>query len=595
MRVGIFINKSVGALALSLVAVLTYAAPAIVAPVAVGPAAVGPAAVDPAAVAWQAHQPVWTPVPALFSKEITEVPVPSLPAAEIAEAPSSPTLSAACLAEASTPTSPQVTSPKRFSVKTKAQCYIETAARGEALKSSVFGVLAVTEGGDTLACWNSDQRMVPASTMKLITTGMAIHLGPDFKYITRIGYSGVIKDGTLDGDLYIVGGGDPTIASKDSISISRTDLFRQWKSFLDKAGIKRVSGNVIGDGRYFDGPMEHDTWSYQDIGTAYGAGLNGLSFYENAQDFRVSAGPSVGSPVNVSVIFPATPWMKYEYSCKTAPAGTGDQLYLFNSDFAPRAEVRGSFAIDRKPKVEEFSNRFGSYTCAYYFCDYLRSNGIAVSRTPADIIRGRIRTDLSSSEYSRYASKVDDLNMLGQTYSPSLARIARETNLKSDNFYAETLFRTLGRRLHHSASYDSSYVAMNEVMKSLGICADDIRIVDGSGLARHNYISPSFFVRFLSAMMDSPSFADYIQTIAQPGSRHYESRLRESPASVKSRVHLKSGSMNGVRCFSGYIEPSAGSKSDTIVFSIMTNNSLAPASRLDPIIDRIITLLATDN
>lgn len=432
--------------------------------------------------------------------------------------------------------------------------------------------------------------------MKLITTGMAIHLlGPDFKYITRIGYSGVIKDGTLDGDLYIVGGGDPTIASKDSISISRTDLFRQWKSFLDKAGIKRVSGNVIGDGRYFDGPMEHDTWSYQDIGTAYGAGLNGLSFYENAQDFRVSAGPSVGSPVNVSVIFPATPWMKYEYSCKTAPAGTGDQLYLFNSDFAPRAEVRGSFAIDRKPKVEEFSNRFGSYTCAYYFCDYLRSSGIAVSGTPADIIRGRIRTDLSSSEYSRYASKVDDLNMLGQTYSPSLARIARETNLKSDNFYAETLFRTLGRRLHHSASYDSSYVAVNEVMKSLGISADDIRIVDGSGLARHNYISPSFFVLFLSAMMDSPSFADYIQTIAQPGSRHYESRLRESPASVKSRVHLKSGSMNGVRCFSGYIEPSAGSKSDTIVFSIMTNNSLAPASRLDPIIDRIITLLATDN
>ncbi len=281
MRVGIFINKSVGALALSLVAVLTYAAPAIVAPVAVGPGAVGSAA-----VAWQAHQPVGTPVPALFSKEITESPVPALPAAEIAEAPSSPTLSAACLAEASAPASPQVTSPKRFSVKTKAQRYIETAARGEALKSSVFGVLAVTEGGDTLACWNSDQRMVPASTMKLITTGMAIHLlGPDFKYITRIGYSGIIKDGTLDGDLYIVGGGDPTIASKDSISISRTDLFRQWKSFLDKAGIKRVSGNVIGDGRYFDGPMEHDTWSYQDIGTAYGAGLNGLSFYENAQDF----------------------------------------------------------------------------------------------------------------------------------------------------------------------------------------------------------------------------------------------------------------------------------------------------------------------
>ena len=114
---------------------------------------------------------------------------------------------------------------------------------------------------------------------------------------------------------------------------------------------------MIGDGRYFDGPIVHDTWSYQDTATAYGAGGNGLCFYENAQDFRVSAGPSVGSPVNVTVSFPNTPWMRYEYPCRTAPAGTGDQLYLFNSEFLPYAEIRGSFAIDRKPKTEEFSNK----------------------------------------------------------------------------------------------------------------------------------------------------------------------------------------------------------------------------------------------
>lgn len=490
----------------------------------------------------------------------------------------------------------QIPSSKKTHAKTKAQRYVESISRSEALKSSVFGVLAVTEGGDTLAVWNCDQRMVPASTMKLITTGMAVHrLGADFKYVTRLGYSGSIDEGDLDGDLYIIGGGDPTIASKDSIAIPRAELFRQWKSFLDKAGIKRIKGRVIGDGRYFDGPMEHDTWSYQDIGTAYGTGLNGLSFYENAQDFRVSAGPSVGSPVNVSVAFPDTPWMKFEYPCRTAPAGTGDQLYLFNTEFAPRAEVRGSFAIDRKPRTEEFSNRFGAYTCAHYFSTYLKTKGVEVIGGPADVRNGRIRTDLSSSEYGPFASKVDDLNILGQTYSPTLRSIARETNLKSDNFYAETLFRTLGRRLHHSASYDSSYVAVNEVMKSLGVSVDDVRIVDGSGLARHNYVSPSFFVRFLSAMMDSPSFGDYIQTIGRPGDRHYESRLREAPASVKSRVHLKSGSMNGVRCFSGYIEPSAGSKAETIIFSVMTNNSLVPASRIDPAIDRIITLLAADN
>ena len=550
MRSGIFIRAFVCALALSLVV--------------------------PVAALRQAQGPL-LPAAAL-APSIPPVAEPAPPAAEPVEAPAA-----------------QIPASKPLP-KSKTQRYVESVSRSEPLKSSVFGVLAVTEGGDTLAAWNSAQRMIPASTMKLITTGMAIHrLGPDYKYVTRIGYNGVVRDGVLEGDLYIVGGGDPTIASKDSIATSRAGLFGQWKSFLDKAGIKRVSGRVIGDGRYFDGPLEHDTWSYQDIGTAYGAGLNGLSFYENAQDFKVGAGSSVGSPVNVTPVFPVTPWMKYEYPCRTAPAGTGDQLYLFNTEYCPYAEVRGSFAIDRKPKTEEFSNRFGAYTCAHYFCEYLKTEGLPVTGGPADVRNGRVRSDLSILDPGPYASKVDDLTMIGMTYSPALCRIARETNLRSDNFYAETLFRTLGRRLHHSASYDSSYVAVSEVMKSLGVEADDVRIVDGSGLARHNYVSPSFFVRFLSAMMDSPSFGDYIQTIGRPGDRHYESRLREAPAHVKSRVHLKSGSMNGVRCFSGYIEPSSGSKAETVIFSIMTNNSLAPVSRIDQVIDRIIMLLAAEN
>ena len=90
-------------------------------------------------------------------------------------------------------------------------------------------------------------------------------------------------------------------------------------------------------------------------------------------------------------------------------------------------------------------------------------------------------------------------------------------------------------------------------------------------------------------------FEEYVETLGQPGGRHYESRLKGESDAVKSRVHLKSGSMGGVRCFSGYIEPSEGSKSDAIVFSIMTNNFTVPISRVDPIIDRIIALLASDN
>ncbi len=480
--------------------------------------------------------------------------------------------------------------------RTKAQRYIESAASNEILSHASFGVLAVTGDGKTLASWNPDKRLVPASTMKLITTGAAMHqLGADFKFTTRIGYTGTISDGVLNGNLYIVGGGDPTIASKDSIALRRDVLFAQWKGFLDKAGIKKINGLLIGDGRYFDGPIERDTWQFQDIGTAYGTGGDGLCFYENAIDMKVSHGPTVGSQVNVLVSFPSLPWMKYNYTCATGAAGTGDQLYMFTSEFAPYAEVRGTFAIDRQTKTEEFSNKFGAYTCAHYFREYLRSKGIEVTQGVADVRLGRIRADLSSLENGPYAAKVDDMKMIGVTYSPTLKRIVQQTLLKSDNFYAETLYRILGRRLHHSARQDSCASAMSDVLKKLGADPDQIRIDDGSGLSRTNYVSPEYFVKFLSAMMDSPVFGDYVETMGQPGGRHYESRLKGESDAVKSRVHLKSGSMGGVRCFSGYIEPSEGSKSDVIVFSIMANNFTTSSGKVDPVVDRIISLLAADN
>ena len=440
--------------------------------------------------------------------------------------------------------------------KSKAQRYIESVATNDILKHASFGVLAMTEGGTTLASWNPDKRLVPASTMKLITTGAAMHqLGPDFKFTTRIGYTG----------------------------------------FLDKAGIKKINGSVIGDGRYFDGPIERDTWQYQDIGTSYGTGGDGLCFYENTIDMKVTHGATVGSPVNVIVSYPTLSWMKYHYACKTGAAETGDQLYMFTSEFAPYAEVRGSFAIDRAAKTEQFSNKFGAYTCAHFFREYLLAKGIEVTRGVADVRLGRIRSNLSSLDPGPYAAKVDDLKMIGTSYSPALKKIVRECLLESDNFYAETFYKILGRRLHHSAQPDSCASAMADVLKKIGASPEDVKIDDGSGLSRSNYISPEYFVKFLSKMMDSQVFGDYVETLGQPGGRHYESRLKGEKEDLKSRVHLKSGSMGGVRCFSGYIEPSEGSKSDAIIFSIMANNFTTPTSKVDPIIDRIITLLAADN
>ena len=487
--------------------------------------------------------------------------------------------------------------PAARSAKTRAQRYAELISGSEALKGSLFGVLAVNGAGDTLACIHPDTRMVPASNLKLVTTGAALHaLGSGFRFETRIGVRGEVSaEGVLDGDLYIIGGGDPTLASKDTSALTRAALFARWEKLLDGAGIKSVRGRVIGDGRYFDGPIEKDTWSYQDIGTAYGTGGDGLCFYENSLEVKVSAGTAPGTPVNAIVSFPQLPWLRFANRSRTGGAGTGDELYLYTSDVWPFAEMRGTFAVDRAAKTEEFSNKYGAYTCAHYFCEYLRANGIPVSAGPADVRGGRLRADPASLENGPYAAKVDDLRILGATSSPQLKDIVLRTNHLSDNFYAETLLRMLGRRLHHSASYDSSYVALGEVLSALGADPAGVRIVDGSGLSRHNYVSPSYFVRFLGVMMDSPVFEDYVASLPQPGKGTLASRLRGEQEAVRARVRMKSGSMNGTLCFSGYIIPERGARDETVVFSILTNNALAGGSKVGPLLDRLIVLLAAEN
>ena len=195
---------------------------------------------------------------------------------------------------------------------------IETIISDPALAEATIGICARTGDGVTLAEIDSDNMIMPASNMKLISTGTALHrLGPEHQLITEIAHDGKIEKGVLKGNLYIIGGGDPTTGSKDSIATPQAQLFANWEKIIRDAGIRRVEGYVIGDGRYFDGMPEHPSWQWSDIGTYYGSGPTGLMFYENMQSFRASAGKNVGDPVNIVPSFPEVPWMEFRYNCST--------------------------------------------------------------------------------------------------------------------------------------------------------------------------------------------------------------------------------------------------------------------------------------
>ena len=464
---------------------------------------------------------------------------------------------------------------------------IETIISDPTLDEATIGICARTGDGRILAEIDSDNMILPASNMKLISTGTALHrLGPEHQYITKIAHDGQIEKGVLKGNLWIIGGGDPTTGSKDSIATPQPQLFAQWEKLIHEAGIRRIEGNIIGDGRYFDGMPEHPSWQWSDIGTYYGSGPTGLMFYENTQSFRVSAGKNVGDPVNISPSFPEAPWMEFRYNCTTGKAGTGDQLYMYASDLSPVAEIRGTFGVDRAAKRVDCTNKFPEYTLASYFADYLKSKGTSTGGA-ADF---RLCTGTGSAD-------TEELAVLGPTLSPSLKRIIFETNHQSNNLYAETLAKTLGKTITGSACYDSTYVAMDTVLKDLGVDTSyGIKMADGSGLSRKNYVSPDFFCRFLTAMMASPHFEEYIYSLPSPGSNGtLSANMKNCPAEMKTRIKVKSGSMDGVRCYSGYIIPTKGCKDDTIVFSIMVNNCTAPTWKVRQLLDKIMAALAAAN
>jgi len=491
-----------------------------------------------------------------------------------------------------------------LSAQTSLQQTAEALASDPVFRHACVGIKAVTGNGDILAAAGDDKMLVPASNMKLISTGAALYaLGPEYKFSTTLAHDGHIADGVLHGNLYIIGGGDPVLGSKDSLATALTSVFEGWAKALKRHGIRKIDGHVIGDGRWLDGPAEEPTWLWNDLGTYYGTGVTGLMFYENMMSFSVSPGQKVGDPINIEPYYPSCSWMTFRYEGTTGGKGTGDKLYMYTSEFAPVAAIRGTFGVDRGKKRVDCSNKFPEYTCAVYFKNFLSQKGITCSSGAADFKFKREWLKGRNPDYG-IGTDGDSLKVLDTFYSPSLSRIAFKTNHESNNLCAETLLRALGEEQRGNSCYDSSYVALHDVLKKMHVGASGLSVQDGSGLSRQNLVSADFMCRFLGAMMDSPCFEEFLWSLPYPGgdgSLSYNMKGYDEP--LRKRIRVKSGSMNGVRCYSGYVLPEGfvlqqgaeipqEAKDRIVIFSILTNNCVSPQWKVRPMLDRFMAEVA---
>ena len=412
-------------------------------------------------------------------------------------------------------------------------------SKGGALEHSTWGILAVNFQGDTIAQLNIGKRLVPASNMKLVTTAAAyLKLGRGYTFNTQIATDGVIQDSTLVGNLYIIGGGDPLIGNLFTYLPKEDIPFGKWRKVLENNGIRRIEGDIIGDGSYFSGELRHTDWSTEDERSKDGVVPSGLTW-------RGKMGDSIpDGPLAAAMHF---------------------RRWLIQSG----VPVSGAATASQESVVRSATATHG------------------------------LAQKTSANDSSCAATIPDSLVILGTAQSATLNHIATITNHQSDNFCAETLLKAIGKANNGSDDYDTATAALHRALAPIGLAGPSakMRFADGSGLSRKNFVSPEFLVRILTGMARTSSYKDYLNSLPRPGRKDgtLQTRLPKAPAALKNRIYMKSGSLSVVRCFSGYILPSDGDTRKTIAFSIMVNNHVGRQADLAPVLDNLILELANVN
>lgn len=446
------------------------------------------------------------------------------------------------------------------------QKYIETLKEDTLFTNSVTAILVKDSKGKTVASWNSNMPLLTASTMKTITTGIALEvLGPDYQFETKIGHTGFIENGVLYGNLYIIGGADPTLGSTDSLGIPVDSLFMGWTTAIKEAGIKRINGNIVADDRFFEPEIVPSSWSWSNLGPYYGSGTSGLSFNENLQFFTFIPGVNIGDAVIMKNHFPQVPGMEYDNKLLTSGSTTRNRTSYYASDIAKSAKFIGSLAAGADSAIVTVSNKFPHLGCALEFQKYLTAQGIYSNPQILD-----------AKEFN--APDQNQISIITKTLSVPLYKIVNVTNRISNNFYAETLFKMIGKEITGTGSYDSSRVAVKRVLAQMGVNTKGFTQEDGSGLSRQNYVSPNFFCSYYEAMSKSDVFAYFFNSLAIPGQPGtLKNVLKKEKPKFKEKIHAKSGSLSNVRCYAGYVQQKRGG---FLYFAILSNNFAAKTSEM---------------
>jgi D-alanyl-D-alanine carboxypeptidase/D-alanyl-D-alanine-endopeptidase (penicillin-binding protein 4) len=459
---------------------------------------------------------------------------------------------------------------------------------------------------ETLYALNAGKLMMPASNMKIVTLAAAAEkLGWDYRYDTRVFTAGTIAGGTLQGDVIVVGSGDPSLVAADGMA---DRVFAEWAERLKQRGITVINGRVIGDDNSFDEETLGLGWMWDDLPTDDSAGVGALQYNENGVKVTVAPGPSAGDSAAISVT-PSGSGLTIASEVTTGAAGSATSISVHRLPGHVVLALRGTIAAAAPASTLTVSVDNPTLFFVTALRTALIARGIDVRGPAVDIDDVRdgpsalnpvaagvpppLRTgaeELRRGQAEAQSAKAGSRTTPIVTYqSAPLSTLAVRLMKVSQNQYAETLLKTIGGAPGVVPTADAGRRAALAAFAPWGVRGDALIQRDGSGLTRYDFVTPEALVTILTHVARDPRLKGPFETSLPIAGRDgtLSSRMKDTPAEGNARA--KTGSMTGVRGLSGYVTSADG---DPLVFSILANNFDTPAATITAATDAIVVRLA---
>ncbi len=424
-------------------------------------------------------------------------------------------------------------------------------------------VVQVAETGEVLYEVQGEKLFVPASNTKIVTAAVALDvLGADYRWLTTLAADGPVVDGVLQGDLWIIGGGDPWLTREDVHS---------WPDLLAGAGIRRIAGDVVGDDRAFEGPQWGQGWYWHEIYASWAAGVSALQVRPNTVRARLVPAESVGLPALFELEQPG-PSLPIEFRVRTGAPGSSVRLR-----YEPPPEGGKVVMVGWIPAGDTVKLHLATHHPTLYLLAHLER---ALAQAGIEV-EGDFRRAID-------AAPPDDPTWSHVLVSNSLGAAVSEMLKPSDNQMAESILRTVGLEMAGEGTAEAGIAIGSDVLQRWGIEPGAMSLSDGSGLSRYNRIAPNAMARLLRAMWHHSQyrvFLDGMPIAAVDGT--LRQRLSGTPG--EKNVRAKTGSLASARALSGYLTDGSG---ETLVFSLMVNDYDVPGSVAIALEDLLIEQVA---